>query len=230
MISGFILARLLHVKNYKREVLPLDEFVGAFLGTGKSAPWTTELRTEIVRKSIHLLIGITPTLAAWNLGFTVALLGAGIIVYAYAELLRINGYEVFLLSRITAMAARKRDSDKYVMGPVTLGLGALLSLALYPEPAASIAIYALAFGDGLSSLVGRTFGSIRLPFTGGKSLEGSLTCFFAVLSAAYAKTGDLRGSALVALVATLVEAAPTKDLDNLILPVATGLVAMAIFS
>ena len=38
----------------------------------------------------------------------------------------------------------------------------------------------LAFGGGLSRLVGKAFGRVRLPFTGGKSLEGSLTCLFAV--------------------------------------------------
>jgi phytol kinase len=91
-----------------------------------------------------------------------------------------EGYSVPIVSKVTALAARRRDGDRFVLGPITLGLGALLSLLLYPNPAASIAIYALAFGDGLSSLVGKSFGSVRIPFTGGKSLEGSLTCMVAV--------------------------------------------------
>lgn len=206
----------------------MEEFVGAVFGTRRT-PWAGEIRTELIRKSIHLLIGLVPTLAAWNLGFTVMLLGSGIIVYAYGEFLRLRGFEVVLVSRLTAMAARKRDMGKFVLGPVTLGLGAMLALLLYPEPAASIAIYALAFGDGLSSLVGKTFGSIRLPLTGGKSLEGSLTCFLAVLSASYALTGDAARSAMVALAATVVEAVPSKDLDNILLPVGTGLVAAMLF-
>ena len=207
----------------------MEEFVGAIFGTRKSA-WAAEMRTELIRKSIHLLIGLVPTLASWNLGFTVALLGSGIIVYSYGEFLRLRGFEVVLISRLTTMASRKRDAGRFVLGPVTLGMGALLSLLLYPEPAASIAIYALAFGDGLSSLVGKSFGSIRLPFTGGKSLEGSLTCFLAVLSAAYARSGDAPRSAAIALVATVAEAAPTKDLDNLLLPLVTGLAAAVILS
>lgn len=202
----------------------MEEFVGALFGTRRSA-WAVEIRTELVRKSIHLLIGLVPTLAGWNFGLTVALLSSGIIIYAYGEFLRLRGFEVALISKVTMMAARKRDAGKFVLGPVTLGMGALLSLLLYPEPAATIAIYALAFGDGLSSLVGRTFGSIRLPFTGGKSLEGSLTCFLAVLCAAYATTGLAVRSMAIALVATAAEAAPTKDLDNLLLPMITGLAA-----
>jgi dolichol kinase len=142
--------------------------------------------------------------------------------------MRLNGYEIAVISRVTALAARKRDAGRFVYGPVTLGMGALMALALYPEPAAAIAIYALAFGDGLSSLVGRAFGTLRLPFTGGKSLEGSLTCFLAVASSTYAISEDALGSIAVALIATLAESLPTKDLDNILLPCVTGLAAMAI--
>lgn len=192
-------------------------------------PWSSEMRTELVRKSIHLLIGLVPTLASWNFGVTVASLSAGILVYAYSESMRLHGYEVAVISKITAIAARRRDSGKFVLGPVTLGIGALLALVLYPEPAASIAIYALAFGDGLSSLVGKAFGSIRIPFTGGKSVEGSLTCFLAVLCSAYAVTGDAPRSALIAGIATVTEALPSKDADNILLPTVVGLAAVFIF-
>jgi dolichol kinase len=140
-----------------------------------------------------------------------------------------QGYRVPLISKVTTLAARRRDGDHFVLGPITLGLGALLALLLYPNPAASLAIYALAFGDGLSSLVGKTFGSIRLPFTGGKSLEGSLTCLVAVFIASYSLTRDAARSFVVALSATLIEAAPTKDFDNIILPVAVGAIATILF-
>lgn len=193
----------------------------------RSRAWATELGTELLRKSIHLLIALVPTLAAWNFGFTVVLLGSGVLVYSYCELLRLNGYDIVVISRVTALAARKRDAGRFVYGPVTLGMGALMALVLYPEPAAAIAIYALAFGDGLSSLVGRAFGSLRLPLTGGKSLEGSLTCFVAVASSTFAISGNAAGSVAVAFVATLAEAFPTKDLDNILLPCVTGLAAMA---
>ncbi len=185
-----------------------------------------QISTEILRKSIHLLIALVPTLATWNMGFTVALLASGTIIYAYSEMMRLRGFEIIFISKITAMAARKRDAGKFVLGPVTLGVGAMLALLLYPNPAASIAIYALAFGDGLSSLVGRIFGTIKIPFTGGKSVEGSLTCFVAVLSSSYAITGDFAKSGLLALVATFVEVLPTKDMDNILLPVVTGVFAV----
>jgi phytol kinase len=151
------------------------------------------------------------------------------VVYALCESLRLRGIEVPFVSRITALAARRRDTGRFVLGPITLGLGALLALLLYPDPAATIAIYALAFGDGLSSLVGKTLGSLRLPFTGGKSLEGSLTCLAAVYFSAFALTGDGLRSLAVAFVATVTEAIPTKDLDNIVLPVLTGAAAVLLF-
>jgi phytol kinase len=188
-----------------------------------------ELRIELVRKGIHLLIAFVPGLATVSLGLAVGLLSAGILFYAGCEWLRREGFSVPVVSRVTALAARRRDADRFVLGPITLGIGALLSLLLYPNPAATLAIYALAFGDGLSSLVGKTFGSIRLPLTGGKSLEGSMTCLIAVLAASYAVTGDPVRSLAVAVFATIVEAAPMKDFDNIVLPVLVGAFATLVF-
>jgi dolichol kinase len=188
-----------------------------------------EIRTEILRKSIHLLIAFVPGLAAINLGLAVGLLTGGVLFYATCESLRMEGFSVPIISKVTALAARRRDGDRFVLGPVTLGIGALLSLLLYPNPAASIAIYALAFGDGLSSLVGKSFGSIRIPFTGGKSVEGSLTCLAAVFIAAFAVTGDSPRSLAVGIAAMVIEAAPMKDFDNIVLPVSVGAIASLLF-
>jgi phytol kinase len=188
-----------------------------------------EIQIEILRKGIHLLIAFVPAIASINLGFAAGLLAGGVLFYAACERLRMVGYRVPVISKVTVLAARRRDGDRYVLGPITLGLGALLSLLLYPNPAASIAIYALAFGDGLSSLVGKSFGSMRIPFTGGKSLEGSLTCLVAVLVASYAVTGNAPRSLAIAAAAMLIEAAPTKDFDNIILPVSVGALATLLF-
>ena len=188
-----------------------------------------EIRTELLRKGIHLLIAFVPGIAHINLGLAMGLLSGGVLFYAASERLRVQGYYVPIISKVTALAARRRDANRFVLGPVTLGLGALLSLLLYPNPAASIAIYALAFGDGLSSLVGKSFGSIRLPFTGGKSLEGSLTCLIAIFIASIALTGDAKRSLIIAIVGMVIEAAPSKDFDNIILPVGVGAVATFLF-
>jgi dolichol kinase len=184
-----------------------------------------EIKTELIRKSMHFLIALSPAMASLNRPLTVGLLMAGTLFYTLMETLRVSGVEVPLVSSLTSMASRPRDRDRFVLGPVTLGLGALLALLLYPSPAASIGIYALAFGDGFASLVGKTFGRHRPAFMLGKSVEGSLACFSAVFISAYGVSRRFTVAFYAALAAALVEALPLKDYDNLVLPISIGFLA-----
>lgn len=181
-----------------------------------------EIKTELVRKSLHFLIALTPSMAALNRPFTAVILMAGTLFYALMETLRLSGIEVPLVSSLTCMASRSRDKDRFVLGPVTLGLGALLALLLYPSPAASIAIYAMAFGDGFASLVGKVFGRRRPGFMMGKSVEGSMACFSAVFVTAYGVSRSFKTAFIAALTATLAEALPLEDFDNIVLPISVG--------
>lgn len=189
-------------------------------GTGTER--RTILQRELVRKSLHMLIALVPGIAL-SVGVlpTLLLLAAGVLFYATAEYMRLSGRYVALVSDITVIASRERDQDRFVVGPITLGVGAMLALMLYPAPAAFLGIYALAFGDGLASLVGRAFGSVKL--LPDASLEGSLACFVAVFAAGYALFGRPVEAAVIALGATVLEALPTDDMDNLLLPVGVAL-------
>lgn len=181
-----------------------------------------ELQTELIRKSIHFLIALAPSLAAIDRSFAVFLLASGTLVYAVAESARISGFSIPIVSSLTAAASRNRDAGRFVLGPVTLGLGAMLALLLYPDPAASIAVYALAFGDGFASIVGKIFGRTRPAFMLGKSLEGSAACFAAVFFTSLRVVGDLRIAFFAALAAALTEALPLEDFDNIALPMVVG--------
>ena len=183
-----------------------------------------ELKTEIVRKVIHFLIALSPSMAAISRPFTVFFLIAGTLSYTYMESLRLSGIRIPIVSSLTSMASRPRDIGNFVMGPVTLGLGTLLALLLYPSPAAAIAIYALAFGDGFAGLVGKLFGKHKPAFLFGKSVEGSLACFTAVLISAYGVSNNIFVAVMAALTAMTVEALPLEDYDNLALPVSVGMV------
>ena len=188
------------------------------------------IRTELVRKSIHMLIALVPTLAvAFGSGITLGLLAGGTTFYAIAEAGRQQGKATLFVSRITTLSIRDRDRGHFVLGPVTLGLGAMLTMFLYPAPIAAIAIYALAFGDSLSSLIGKLAGRISL-FGGKKTLEGSLACFVAVFSVAAQFAVRPEQAFVIAVGATIIEALPTEDFDNLILPLGTGFIATAVFA
>jgi dolichol kinase len=188
-----------------------------------------ELKTEIVRKAIHFLIALAPSMAAVNRPLTVLFLMTGTLGYTFMEYLRLSGVKIPVFSSINRMASRPRDAGRFVMGPVTLGLGALIALLMYPSPVASIAIYALAFGDGFASLAGKFFGKLRPAFLYGKSVEGSLACFTATLVSAYAVCGSMRIAMTAAFTAMIVEALPVDDYDNLILPVTVGLAVQIAF-
>jgi len=121
------------------------------------------------------------------------------------------------------------------LGPVTLGTGAFLSLLVFPPVAASIAVFALAFGDGTASLAGKFFGHIRPPFLFGKSLEGSLACFLGIFLSAYFVTihegkGDWRIALIAACTGLITELLPFRDWDNIIIPMAVGLTVVASMS
>jgi len=188
-----------------------------------------ELKTEIVRKAIHFLIALAPSMAAINRPLTVLFLMFGTLGYTFMEYLRLSGVKIPVFSSLTSMASRSRDIGHFVMGPVTLGLGALIALLLYPSPVASIAIYALAFGDGFASLVGKFFGKWRPAFLYGKSVEGSLACFAATLISAYAVSGNLQIALTAAFTAMIVEAMPLGDYDNMLLPVTVGMAVQFVF-
>jgi dolichol kinase len=153
---------------------------------------------------------------------------AGILVYSVSEILRHRGIIVPVIAPITEKAARRRDANRFVLGPVTLALGALFSLLIFDPLQAKVAILALGIGDSFSSLIGKSFGRIPMPFSGGKSVEGSIFCFGTVLLAVFLLTGKLLPACVIALTTALVEFWPTKDWDNILIPLAAGVVASLI--
>lgn len=184
-----------------------------------------ELRIELTRKSLHVLILLCIPLLEIAPALPVVSLVVGMVIYSVSELLRHRGIMVPLIAPITERAARRRDGNRFVLGPVTLALGALFSLLIFDPLQAKVAILALGIGDSFSSLIGKSFGRIPMPFSGGKSVEGTIFCFASVLLAVFLLTGKFVPACLVALTTALVEFWPTKDWDNVIIPLAAGVAA-----
>ena len=179
---------------------------------------------ELFRKSIHICSSLVPYflgLAYWPV---IILLILAVIIYTICALLRTRGVEIPLISKITEIAARKRDENHFVLGPVTLVCGILLAAFLLPLDCARIGIFALAFGDGLASLMGKLIGKITIPGAHGKTAAGSLTCFFAVFVSTFCCCGNCLISLCVALCAMFIEILPLSDFDNLIIPPAIGFI------
>ena len=184
------------------------------------------LKLELQRKCIHLFIALIPTLAALNLSHTALLLMLGILFYTFAESLRFLGFTIPFISPVTASVLRKREHGCFALGPVTLGLGALFALLIFPSRVAAAAIYALAFGDSVSVLIGRFLGRIRPAILLGKSLEGTLSGFAVVFLTSFLVFHEWKTALAVGLASFLVDVLPLGDFDNLLLPLAAGLAAI----
>ena len=183
------------------------------------------LYKEIFRKTIHLCTAFIPLLLHhfyWPIIILLLLAATG---FSLSEILRLNGIKIPLVSQITEVAARKRDEGRFVLGPVTLVLGIVASSLLFSEKAYTIGILSLAFGDGLASLCGKLFGHSHIPFTSGKTVAGSLSCFFAIFCCSFFMTQSVYQALVIALCGMVIEVFPLKDLDNLLIPVILGFVA-----
>ena len=179
---------------------------------------------ELFRKSIHICSSFVPLFLKFAYWPVIALLLLALIFYTLSEILRSKGIELPLVSKVTEIAARKRDENHFVLGPVTLVCGILLAALLLPLDCARVGIFALAFGDGLASLMGKLIGKITIPGAHGKTAAGSLTCFFAVFISTFCCCGNCLIALTVALCAMFIEILPLSDFDNLIIPPAIGFV------
>jgi dolichol kinase len=204
------------------------DFSGPMEYGGKVINPGGEIRSELVRKALHFFIALAPVLSSFHRWLTLILLAVGTLVYALLESLRMGGVRFPVISPLTDLASRERDKGHFVLGPVTLGMGAFLSILIFPRKTAEIAVFALAFGDGTASLAGKMFGRIRLPLPG-KTLEGSLACLLGTFISAALVSKSLPVAAAAALAAVTAEALPVRDWDNVIIPMVTGFTVLFLF-
>ncbi|MCM1320894.1 MAG: hypothetical protein NC041_01815 [Bacteroides sp.] len=146
-----------------------------------------------------------------------------LVLYCISEVLRFSGKNIPLISAVTQAAARKRDENRFVLGPVTLVCGVILTAVVFEPLPAAVGIYALAFGDGLASLSGKLYGHIQIPFTKGKTVAGSLTCFAAIFISAFLSVGSAGAALIIAFAGMCIELLPLKDFDNLFIPIVIAL-------
>lgn len=187
-----------------------------------------EIRKELFRKSIHMLSAAVPFLLYLAYWPVISLLSSVVVVYVVSEIARLHGKKIPVISMITTFAARERDKNKFVLGPVTLACGIIAAALMWKGECACIGIFALAFGDGSASLAGKLYGRVEVPFTEGKTVAGSLTCFFAIFVSSFIVCRVPSASLILAGTGMIIEILPLRDFDNLIIPVAIGGLAFLI--
>jgi dolichol kinase len=189
---------------------------------------------EIARKALHLLIAFLPFIvtATSRLAATV-LLSVGALYYIYSETIRLfyRGASPIPLMltdwvrRMTLFSSRRQESLTFMIAPLTLALGGLLTILIFDGDAMYIGIYALAFGDTAAALIGNIFPVKQFSIIPGKSLGGGLACFVTVLTAAFIVSGRWDVGLSCAGAAALTELIPMKEYDNIAVPLVAGYAA-----
>lgn len=169
-------------------------------------------------------MAIVPWALAWPRARTLTVLTVLLVIAGVLDVVRLRVPAVnrsfFRLLRPLASAreaAGIASSTWYLVG-------GLLSYLLFSPLHAMLSILVLAVADPAAAVVGQRIGGRRI---GTGSLSGTLT-FFAVASVIlYGGTGRLE-VVFVALAVALLETVPDLGDDNLVIPLATGILLTAL--
>jgi phytol kinase len=205
------------------------------------------IEQRLSRKIIH--IGTGPLfLLCWNFfsaQFAARFLAALVPLAITAQFLLVGTGVIRDPAAVQAMS-RTGDRREILRGPLYYGLVFVACTLLFwrTEVPGAIALMVLCGGDGLADLVGRRYGRARLPFSPGKSWAGSAAMLAGgfllawALVALFQAEGYLLPGASVSFVlprlalacaaATVVEALPFPDIDNLTTTAAAVLVSLVV--
>ena len=182
-----------------------------------SFSWMQEFR----RKGVHFGAVLVPFFAGINFSITLNLLMAITALFMFSELLRLNGASFPVISFITRLCIRTREQRRFTIAPVTLSLGIIFSLLLFPKLIAGVVITIAAFSDSIATVIGRFYGRLKIPYNHGKSVEGSIAFLVSafICSIFYLPLGI---ALIVSLVSCIIESLPI-EFDNISIPLGTGL-------
>jgi phytol kinase len=143
--------------------------------------------------------------------------------------------------------SRTGDRREILRGPLYYGIVFVVcTLAFWrTSPVGILALMLMCGGDGLADLVGRKWGRAKLPFSDAKSWAGSVAmliggfafgfAFVVLLNAwglfdpALSLLGAAWKTAVIAVAATIVEALPLRDVDNLTTTAVAVALGLALF-
>ncbi len=197
------------------------------------------VRAELVRKGLHVAVGVATVLLLHAGILSTALIGLLTLLLAAAVLYNLKHEREFLrtvisLNRPDALVPGL-DLLAYALGifiAFIATLGIFLALLLFPRDIAYASILVLAFGDPLAHLVSRSFGATNTMVTRNSYWYGALAGTLAGTLAAWIYVHFL--PALIASAAAMfVEAGELRIAshhidDNLTIPLVAGLVLWVI--
>ena len=207
------------------DIADADTYKTLFAGMRKqyAHSWYQEIR----RKLLHILIASVPIFSNLVYHTTLTVLFALPIIYMISECLRINGYSFPMLGRITKSSIRRMEERGVAFGPVTLIFGTILSLLFFPPVIASTVILIVAFADTAATIVGRSMGNHRIFYNKKKSWEGAIAAWIAAFLCGWIYL-PISYALIAASFSSIIESLPLKSLDNLLIPISTGILLMCL--
>lgn len=194
------------------------------------------LEQKLSRKIIH--IGTGPLFVlCWNLYSEQAIARYLAALVPLAITLQFLAIGTQIIQDPAAVQAMTREGKptEILRGPLYYGVAFIVCTVMFwcNSPIGILALMLMCGGDGLADVVGRRWGKHKLPFSSQKSWVGSAAMFFGSFGfglgflvlfnylghfqPALKLVNATGGVAAIALVATLVEALPFPDIDNITL-------------
>lgn len=203
---------------------------------------------KLSRKVVHILSGLL-FLLAWPIfsNSTEARYFAAFVPLLNCLRLVVHGLSLATDEGLVKSVTRDGNPKELLRGPLYYVLILISSSVLFwrQSPVGVIALAMMCGGDGFADIMGRKFGSAKIPYNKQKSLAGSFSMFIsgfliAVLMLYYFSSlgffqldwpSVVERLALVALVATIVESLPITEVidDNLSVPISSMLMAYMLF-
>lgn len=184
--------------------------------------------SEATRKFVHIALGGWWVIAA--LYFDSPLWAAALP----AVFIVVNGY-AYRKQVLRFMSREEGDTPGTVYYAVSLTALALFSFWIGNPYVGALGVFSMAFGDGFAAVIGKRYGSRKVPFSSGKTLVGSAVMFAvsffscaAVLLLADRPFAVLV-AALLAAAAAVFEAVSSDGLDNLTVPLGVSALYAVLF-
>ena len=176
-----------------------------------------EIKFEIKRKFIHLLIGFVSIILIYFLGtkfvFYFSLVIFSIMIYLRAKVLEKK--RVLVLSKLIDIFERKEEKENEPgKGAMNFALSIILITSIFEKNTCILSILILSISDTMASIVGKKFGRIKIKEN--KTLEGCLSFFISSLIICLFFM-EIKKAIAVSLFAVLLELIVLLD-DNLSIP------------
>lgn len=206
------------------------------------------LEQKLSRKLVHITSGLLFA-ACWPFysSFPWAQYLAALVPVSNGIRLLVYGLGFLKDEGLVKSVSREGDPRELLRGPLYYVVVLVFSTVLFwrDSPVGVMALSMMCGGDGIADIVGRRFGSRKLPYNPGKSWAGSIAMFLFGFLVSYGclwyfslmgfyeleTKGTLLRLVVVSLAATIVESLPisTKLDDNVTVPLTTILVGMLLF-